>query len=103
MRYDFFCAKCKKVIEIEKRMSESNPIACPICKSNKFTRHFGSAPAVIYANRPIWTYNDCKKYKTFRQNGGPLQKVDPGKHGDLGAWNTDAERAPEKKKKKRVK
>lgn len=103
MIYEFFCEKCNKVIEFEKRMADPNPARCPICKSKKFTRYFSaqSVPSLLYPGRPIWTYSDTKKYKTFRQNGGPLMKVDPSKHGDLGAWHTSAEPATEPKKRKK--
>lgn len=105
MRYEYFCSNCDMVYEIEKKMADPNPAKCPICESDKFERYFSaeSLPSVIYPGRPIWTYSDVKRYKTFRQNGGPLQKVDLTKHGDLGAWHTDAAQAPEPKKKKKGK
>lgn len=100
MIYEFLCkGKCKGVIEVEKKMSDPNPTRCPFCNSTKFERHF-SPLNIIYPGRPIWTYNDVKKYKTFRENGGPLKKVDPSKHGDMGALHTGADNAPEPKKKK---
>jgi len=105
MRYDYLCkGKCKKVVEVEKKMADPDPAVCPFCNSKKITRYWGPAsiPGVLYPGRPIWTYNDTKKYKTFRQNGGTLKKVN-SKHGDLGAWHTDAEIAPEPKKKGRKK
>lgn len=106
MIYEYLCGgKCKKVITVEKRMTDPSPEKCPVCNSKKFERYFSpeSAPVIMNAGRPIWTYNDVKKYKTFRQNGGPLQKVDPTKHGDMGAQYTDAELAPEPKKKRKGK
>lgn len=99
MRYDYDCkGKCKSIIEIEKKMIDPAPVKCPVCGSKKFTRIY-SVPNLLYPGRPIHTYNDTKKYKTFRQNGGPLKKVDLSKHGDLGSWHTDADVAPEPKKK----
>lgn len=101
MRYDFYCAgKCKATVEIEKKMADPDPAECPECGSKKFARQYTADFAIMYPGRPIWTYNDTKKYKTMRQNGGDLKKVDPGKHGDLGSWHTDAETAPDPKKKK---
>lgn len=104
MIYYFTCAgKCKGRVAIEKKMNDPDPVKCPLCRSKKFERYYGpeTVPNVIYAGRPVWTYNDTKKYKTFRQDGGPLMKVDPSKHGDLASWHSDAEIAPEPKKKKK--
>ena len=97
MIYEYYChGKCKRVIEYEKKMADPDPVKCPFCKSKKFERKY-SIPNILYPGRPIWTYNDVKKYKTFNTNGGPKKKVD-SKHGDLGAWHTDAEAAPPEKK-----
>ena len=103
MRYEYVCGKCSTVFEVEKKMSDPDPKKCPNCKGKKIERYFspGGLPSIIYAGRPIWTYNDSRKYKTFRQNGGPLKKMDPAKLGDLGSWHADAEAATEKPKKKR--
>jgi putative FmdB family regulatory protein len=101
MIYEYQCKTCEEVFEVEKRMLDPSPEICPICGGNEIERFWSSSPAILFANRPIWTYNDVKKYKTFRQDGGQLKKVNPAKHGDMGAWHTDAEIAPEKKKKKK--
>jgi len=90
MRYDYTCRDCELVFEIEKGIKDPPPDKCPKCGSKKVERHFGpqDSPAVVYANRPVWTYNDCKRYKQCSQDGGPVHKIDPGKHGDLGSWNS---------------
>ena len=99
MRYDFSCGKCKLVFEVEKGMTAPDP-ACPRC-GGETERHFDpkEVPSVTYANRPTWTYNDCKKYKTCTFNGGQPMAIDPCKHGDLGAWNCPGKvvRKPKKK------
>lgn len=88
MRYDYECRKCEIVFEIEKRMSDPAP-SCPKC-GGETERHFGpeDSPPLIYAGRPVWTYNDAKKYKQCSMDGGPVTKIDPGKHGDLGSWHS---------------
>jgi putative FmdB family regulatory protein len=93
MRYDYECTECKTVFEIEKRMTAPPPSVCPKCGSGKIQRHFSPAdcPPIIYANRPVWTYNDAKKYKQCSQNGSPARKIDPNKHGDLASWNSPGE------------
>ena len=93
MRYDYRCEDCGEVFEVEKAMSAPGPDKCPKCGSSKVGRKFGPAdsPTVTYAGRPPWTYNDCLKYKDCRANGGRRTKVDPRKHGDLGAWNSPGE------------
>lgn len=77
-------------------MIDPDPSRCPFCKSKKIQRIYQPV-ALIYPGRPIWTYSDTKKYKTMTQDGKTF-KVDPSKHGDLGAWHTDAQVAPKKKK-----
>jgi putative FmdB family regulatory protein len=103
MKYDYICQKCQKVFEIEKKLTDPPPSQCPHCRSKKIERHFSSdsMPAILYPNRPPWTYREALKYKTARWNGGPLTKIDPKKHGDLGSWNSPGEVVPEKKKGKR--
>lgn len=104
MRYEYCCSKCKTIFEIDKKMGDPDPVKCLACKKKGGVERYFSPdglPSIIYPGRPIHTYNDTKKYKTFRQNGGPLKKVDPSKHGDLGSWHSDAETAPEPKKKKK--
>ena len=103
MLYDYECQKCGLVFEIEKSIVDPAPSNCPRCMGNRVERHFSPAdvPTVLYPNRPPWTYNDAKRYKNARWCGGPLTKIDPSKHGDLGAWNSPGEVIPEKKKKKK--
>jgi putative FmdB family regulatory protein len=99
MRYDYECKECESVFEVEKSIKDPPPAECPKCKSKNVERHFGpaDAPPVIYAGRPIWTYNDSKKYKQCSQNGGPARKIDPSKHGDLGSWHCPGEMVNPKK------
>lgn len=90
MKYDFCCQGCQFVWEIEKKMSDPGPSKCPECGSKDIERHYGSSdsPPILYANRPPWTYKECLKYKDCKFNDGPRTKIDPNKHGDLGAWNS---------------
>jgi putative FmdB family regulatory protein len=99
VRYDFACLSCGNVWEIEKSIKDDGPKACPRCGKGSVERHFGAddVPPVIYANRPTWTYNDCKKYKECSHNGGPRTCIDPSKHGDLGAWNCPGKALPKGK------
>lgn len=103
MLYGYKCRKCQRLIEIEKSIKESHPVKCPYCLKASLERHFDaiSLPAIHYAGRPGWTYNDIKKYKNMRVDG-KLLKIDPSKHGDLGSWNTNADldKTPAKKKKR---
>lgn len=100
MRYDYRCNKCEVVFEVEKSMSAPGPKSCPKCRGRKVERYFGNeAPAMIYANRPPWTYKEALKFKTCSHNGGPTFKIDPAKHGDVGAWHSPGELAPKKAKK----
>lgn len=100
-RYDYKCSKCDVVFEVEKSMSASAPSKCPACGKKEVERVFlpDGSPSVVYTNRPPWTYAEAKKYKTARWNGGPLVKIDPSKHGDIGSWNCPGEVVPENKKK----
>jgi putative FmdB family regulatory protein len=92
MLYDYFCKKCDKVFEVDKSMSAPGPSRCPECGAAGPERYFvGNAPAVAYANRPPWTYRECLKYKDCKFNDGPRTKIDPRKHGDIGAWNSPGE------------
>lgn len=102
MLYEYKCSKCSKIIELEKSIKDDHPTECPHCKKQGLERHFSSEsnPVVLYPGRPIWTYKEVKKFKQMSKDGGPAYKVDPSKHGDLGAWHSGAELAPPKKKKK---
>ena len=93
MRYDYQCACCSNIWEVEKPMSAPGPAVCPSCGSDNVARYFGkgSSPPVLFANRPPWTYKECLKYKDCKHNNGPRTKIDPSKHGDLGAWNCPGE------------
>jgi len=86
-------------------MSAPDPKSCPNCKGRKVSRYFQPEgnPAVTYKDRPPWTYKECLKYKTGSLNGGPTVKIDPSKHGDLGAWHSPGEVVkPAQKKKRRI-
>jgi len=106
MLYDYQCSQCSKVLTVEKSIKDPHPDTCPYCLKEGLERHFSpdSVPAIIYANRPAWTYSDIKRYKNMRIKGGKrdgqLLKVDPSKHGDLGSWNTDLQTDKPKRKKK---
>jgi len=102
MLYEYKCQRCSKFIEIEKSIKEPHPTKCPFCHKKALERHFasGSSPAIHYAGRPGWTYNDIKRYKNMRIDGGQTLKIDPGKHGDLGSWNCNAEPDVSDKKKR---
>lgn len=91
--YDFKCGACNMEFEVEKRMADPNPDACPGCGAASPERMFSPStlPAMAYANRPIWTYKECKGYKTCTQNGSEPMKIDPSKHGDLGSWHCTPE------------
>ena len=89
--YDYACKKCG-IFEVSKRMSDPDPEVCPQCGEPGPEMHFGNQNvSVTYANRPPWTYKECLKYKTCSNGSGPKFKVDPSKHGDLGAWNSPGE------------
>jgi len=96
MRYDYICKDCRLVFEVEKPMAAPPPGSCPKCGSRDIDRHFSAdaLPMVLYANRPIWTYNDARKYKTCRMDDGPRLAIDPGKHGDLGSWHCPGQVVP---------
>lgn len=93
MRYDFKCSDCEFVWEVEKKITDPQPSFCPRCEGANVERSFGPGDVlpVLYANRPPWTYKECLKFKDCRMNDGPRTKVDPSKHGDLGAWNCPGE------------
>lgn len=96
MRYDFYCQECKFVWEVEKKMSAPGPSECPECSSDRVERSYGpsDSPPILYANRPPWTYKECLKYKDCKLNDGPRTRIDPNKHGDLGAWNSPGDVVP---------
>lgn len=105
MRYDYLCSDCGHKWEIEKSIKAPHPKKCPECGKDTAERDLStSVPAMLYANRPPWTYKECLKYKDCRFNGGPRTKIDPSKHGDLGAWHSPGKVVPfnenDKKKKK---
>jgi putative FmdB family regulatory protein len=102
MRYDYKCLKCKKLFEVEKRITEPDPESCPHCKSKKIERYFcpENLPGVLYTDRPPWTYKEARKYKTAKYKGREF-KIDPSKHGDIGSWNSPGELVKPTKKKKR--
>ena len=84
--YDFHCFKCNVIFEVTKKMMDPNPEKCPACSSKKIERYYpGNVPNFAIGNRPIWTYNDAKKYKTCSTGGKNKKKIDPSKHGDLGS------------------
>lgn len=99
MRYNYKCAECDACFEVEKGIKDPPPSSCPKCGATKVERSFGpdDAPSILYKGRPIWTYNDAKKYKTCSQDGGPVRRVDPSKHGDLASWNSPGEIIRKKK------
>jgi len=101
-RYDYICenAKCKKIFEIEKKMTYPDPKKCPHCKGKKVSRYYGkdSIPSVAYGDRPPWTYKEAKKFKTAIYKDQEF-KIDPSKHGDVGSWNSPGEYIGPKKKK----
>lgn len=91
MLYDYICNECKVIFEVDKKITDPHPDKCLSCESEKIERyfHYSSIPSVVYANRPTWTYSDCKRYKECTFNGGPKIKIDPSKHGDLGSWHCE--------------
>ncbi len=93
-KYDYICEnkKCKKVFEIEKKMSDPDPKKCPHCNGKKVSRYYcaETVPSVGYTDRPPWTYKQAKKFKTAIYKGKET-KIDPAKHGDLGSWNSPGE------------
>lgn len=97
--YDFICHKCNIIIEINKSMNSDNP-PCPQC-NGEIERYYcpENIPTVGYGNRPIYTYDMVKKYKTFVHEGKEY-KVDPNKHGDIGAMNVDLGKGKPKRTKK---
>lgn len=100
-RYDYICVKkCKKVFEVEKRMSDPDPAFCPHCKGKAPERYFGkdAVPSVAYGDRPPWTYKEAKKYKTAKWKGMEF-KIDPSKHGDIASANSPGEVVKPKPKK----
>lgn len=106
--YDYKCRECDGVFELTKPMKDPHPSGCPLCHRDGCVDRIFHATNVTYANRPAWTYNDFKHYKTSSHNGGPRFKMDPSKVGDLASWNnpgdvaapteTDVQRAQKKKK-----
>lgn len=86
MRYDFYCSKCNLKFEVDKQMSAPKP-NCPHCDGN-VERSFGKEdiPAIHYAGRPPWTYNDAKTFKRV-SDGATSYDTSSGKHGDLGSWD----------------
>lgn len=98
MRYDYNCEECG-TFEVEKKMSAPDPKKCPKC-GLPISRVY-TPSAILFADRPPWTYKEVLKYKTCSHNGGPKFKVDPSKHGDLGAWNSPGDIAPSVPRKKK--
>lgn len=98
MLYDYKCCnpKCGIVFEVDKAMSAPDPKSCPKCRKRKVERYFqpSTIPGVTYANRPPWTYNGAKGYKTAKHNDGPRIEINSN-HGDLGSWHCDAKVVPE--------
>jgi len=95
MIYEYICLKCG-ILQLEKKMSAPDCAKCPEC-GNKIERNWqGIAPAILFADRPIWTYREAKKYKTAKWKGKEF-KIDPSKHGDLGSWNSPGELIKPKK------
>ena len=76
-------------------MKAPHPSACPLCNEEGGVERIFEPTNITYANRPPWTYNDFVKYKTCSHNDGPRMKIDPSKHGDMAAWNSPGELAPE--------
>lgn len=93
MRYGYRCPECEHKWEVEKSIMAPGPCECPSCGADKVERDYDarSLPAILYANRPPWTYKDCLKYKDCKHGEGPRTKIDPSKHGDIGAWNSPGE------------
>jgi putative FmdB family regulatory protein len=91
--YDYMCKKCG-VFEVVKKMSDPDPEACPVCGEPNPEMYFGNQNvSVTYANRPPWTYKECLKYRTCSSGDGRKFKVDPSRHGDIGAWNSPGDAA----------
>lgn len=80
--YDYQCGDCDLTFEVEKPMSAPHPDMCPECGGENVVRYWFQAPSIGFPGRPIWTYNDCKKYKTATHEGVTV-KVDPTKQGGL--------------------
>lgn len=104
-KYDWQCNKCGWIWEIEKiLMSSPDPKKCPSCRSGKIERYFcpSGIPSMAYGDRPPWTYNEAKKYKTAKWKGKEF-KIDPRKHGDIGSANSPGELVVPKPKKRKIK
>jgi hypothetical protein len=110
MVFTYLCHHCKASWRVEKSILAPAPSACPKCQSADIDRDYAAdgKPSVIYVGRPVWTYNDARRFKDCRVNGGPRTRIDPSRHGDLGSWNSPGEVIPfnkedyvkEKKKRK---
>lgn len=100
MLYDYACSSCGHSWCVQKGMRDPNPSRCPSCNKKSVERVFDT-PAILFANRPPWTYKDCLKFKDCKLNDGPRTAIDPSKHGDLGAWNSPGEVIPERKPKRK--
>ncbi len=89
MLYDYVCRKCNSIFTINKSILDPHPDICIICNKKKCIERFyspDSIPSVIYAGRPVWTYNDVLKYKECSFHDGPMIPVDKNKHGDITAF-----------------
>lgn len=94
MLFSYKCSNGHKW-EVEKGLKDPAPKKCPNC-GEVAERDFAAdgTPSVLYPGRPIWTYKDCLKYKDCRIGDGPRTKIDPSKHGDIGAWHCPGEVVP---------
>lgn len=93
MIYEYKCSKCQHVFSIKKSMSAPHPEKCPKCRRKGGIERYFTAealPSVMYADRPPWTYKESKRFKTAKFKGKEY-KIDPAKHGDVGAWNSPGE------------
>lgn len=96
MRYDFQCSKCNLIFEFDKPLSAPKP-KCPACNGG-VDRVFGKedVPMVHYANRPPWTYNDVKGFRSV-SDGKDSYAIDPS-YGSISSINKTPPKKRGKKK-----
>jgi putative FmdB family regulatory protein len=47
MVYEYYCEDCKKTIEVEQKITESNLKECPECKCENFKRQISNTSFIL--------------------------------------------------------
>lgn len=76
--YEYYCDECKKVYEIEQRITEDPIPVCPTCGSAKFRRRISATSFVLKGSGWYKTdYTDYgKKAKEEKKDESKIDKKD---------------------------